>query len=156
MIKQIKPNSLSHKLLSLIFEEYEICDGINICDVPWRALNQLLIFLVVVAFCTALAVFLLSYLVGVVLMVLSPLFQYNLFWANLSGWAYMMSYVWLFTVLISALILRSEGEITFFPTWLKKPTTDEEEEESPPSLLSIWWKSFKEKTCVKIVVAEEK
>lgn len=25
-----------------------------------------------------------------------------------------------------------------------------------PSLLSIWWKSFKEKTCVKIIVAEEK
>lgn len=34
MIKQIKPNSLSHKFLSLIFEEYEVERGINICDVP--------------------------------------------------------------------------------------------------------------------------
>jgi hypothetical protein len=45
MIKQIKPNSLSHKFLSLIFEEYEIRRGINICDVPWRALRCLTKFL---------------------------------------------------------------------------------------------------------------
>jgi hypothetical protein len=36
------------------------------------------------------------------------------------------------------------------PTWLKK----HEEEPKPPSLIYIWWKSFKEKTCVKIVVAD--
>ena len=45
MIKQIKPNSLSHKFLSLIFEKSEIRNGINICDVPWRALRELLLVL---------------------------------------------------------------------------------------------------------------
>jgi hypothetical protein len=47
MIKQIKPNSLSHKFLSLIFESWEVDQGINICDVPWRALKQLILCIVV-------------------------------------------------------------------------------------------------------------
>ncbi len=152
MIKQIKPDSLSHKFLSLIFERNEIRRGINICDVPWRALKQLLLFLVVVGLCTAATGLLLSYLVGVVLMVLSPFFQYNLFWANLSVIGYAGSCLFVVVAGIMAPIAWVVGDIPFKPTWFRESV----EEESPPSLLSIWWKSFREKTCVKIVVEEEK
>ena len=46
---------------------------------------------------------------------------------------------------------------TLFPPKDKpiKPSKYKEQEPSPPSLIPLWWKSFKEKTCVKIVVADD-
>lgn len=154
MIKQIKPNSLSHKFLSLIFEKHEIRHGINICDVPWRALRQLLTFVGASAARIVCATALLAMALGVVLAFLSPFFQYSVKLAELAGMGWVFACVMLFGVAVISFIIWCTGDIELLPAYLKKASSDKPP--SPPSLISIWWKSFKEKTCVKIVVGEEK
>ena len=151
MIKQIKPNSLSHKFLSLIFEKHEIRRGINICDVPWRALKKLSLFLTLSVACTIIA--------GLVLVcVLSLLFAIAGVW-YVPVWAYkftefgLMSWITVFVCILLYILQEiCEGSVTLLPSYLKKESSANS---SPPSLISIWWKSFKEKTCVKIVVDSE-
>ena len=150
MIKQIEKGSLSHKFLSLIFDKYEAERGINICDVPWRTLKQLILCIVV---CMAI-VFLVATLVGLIIALLSAVLSIWVVpsWLHCGFPMYGTVFwcaVWL-GLLIYGLIETYEGNIPILPTWLKK----REEEPSPPSLISIWWKSFKEKTCVKIVVSD--
>ena len=153
MIKQIKPNSLSHKFLSLIFEKHEIRRGINICDVPWRALKQLVFVTVVTVLLTLLASLVVLYTVGFVLMLFSPFFQYSLPFVALIKltWCFSVAMVGISSIM-APIICFSEGW-PIMPKWLKKKSSDKPP--SPPSLISIWWKSFKEKTCVKIVVDSE-
>lgn len=153
MIKQIKPNSLSHKFLSLIFEKHEIRRGINICDVPWRALKQLITFMIVSAVCIVCAVTLLTMALGVVLAFLSPFFQYSVKFAELAGMAWVFACMVLVSLAAASFILWLTGDIELLPKYLKKNTSDKPS--SPPSLISIWWKSFKEKTCVKFVVEDK-
>lgn len=152
MIKQIKPHSLSHKFLSLIFEKHEIRRGINICDVPWRALKQLITFMIVSAVCIVGAVTLLTMALGVVLAFLSPFFQYSVKFAELAGVCWVFACMIVFSLAIAFVIIWFTGDIELLPAYLKKQSSDKP---SPPSLISIWWKSFKEKTCVKIVVDSE-
>ena len=153
MIKQIKPNSLSHKFLSLIFEDYEIRHGINICDVPWRALKQLVIVIIVTVLLTIAAGMAITYVVGVTLALLAPFLHYNLFFANIAMLGLAMSMILLPIGAIVALSACTVGDIPLLPTYIKKAIP---KEPSPPSVLSLWWTSFKEKTCFKIVVGEEK
>lgn len=153
MIKQIKPNSLSHKFLSLIFEDYEIRHGINICDVPWRALKQLVLVIVVTVLLAIAAGMAITYVVVVVLALLAPFFQYNLFFASLAMAGLAMIMIILPIGVIVALSACTVGDIPLLPSYIKKATP---KEPSPPSVLSLWWTSFKEKTCFKIVVEEEK
>ena len=153
MIKQIKPNSLSHKFLSLIFEKHEIRHGINICDVPWRALKQLINFVIVGGICIVCASMLLGMALGIVLAFLSPFFQYSVKFAELAGMAWVFACLVLVSLAAASFILWLSGDIELLPKYLKKNTSDKPS--SPPSLISIWWKSFKEKTCVKIVVEDK-
>ncbi len=152
MIKQIKPNSLSHKFLSLIFEPWEVDQGINICDVPWRALKQL-----ITAIAISLAIGLVvAAVVGFIVALLSAILAIWIIpsWLHFGFPMYGVAGWWVlgFGILCFVAVETFEGNIPILPTWLKKSVEDT----SPPPLLSIWWKSFKEKTCVKIVVAEEK
>ena len=111
MIKQIKPNSLSHKFLSLIFEKHEIRRGINICDVPWRALKQLTLVLLMTFVVLSAFMALVLYVVGVILAILSPFFQYNLIFANLSGIGYVGTGLFVVVVGIMAPIAWAVGDI---------------------------------------------
>lgn len=149
MIKQIKPNSLSHKFLNLIFEKHEIRHGINICDVPWRALKQLVFVIVVAVLLTIAAGMAITYVVGVVLALLAPFFQYNLFFAHVAGIGVVTTGFVAAGLLAASFTQYSDGDIPLLPTYIKKATP---KEPSPPSVLSLWWTSFKEKTCFKIVV----
>lgn len=149
MTKQIKPNSLSHKFLSLIFEDYEIRHGINICDVPWRALKQLVLVIIVTVLLTIAAGMAITYVVGVMLALLAPFFQYNLFFANVAGIGVVTTGFIAAGLLVVSFIEYFNGDIQLLPTYIKKAAP---KEPSPPSVLSLWWTSFKEKTCFKIVV----
>lgn len=153
MIKQIKPNSLSHKFLSLIFEDHEIRHGVNICDVPWRALKMFVLAVVVAVLLTIATGMVITYVVGVVLALLAPFFQYNLFFAHVAGIGLVATGFIAAGLLAVSFTEYSHGEIPLLPTYIKKATP---KEPSPPSVLSLWWTSFKEKTCFKIVVGEEK
>lgn len=153
MTKQIKPNSLSHKFLSLIFEDYEIQHGINICDVPWRALKMLVMTVVSTVAILMFVGMVVGYAVGVVLALLSPFFQYNYFFATLAGLSLVSSVAGAALYFIISIVECSHGNIPLLPSYVKKATP---KEPSPPSVLSLWWTSFKEKTCFKIVVGEEK
>lgn len=153
MIKQIKPNSLSHKFLSLIFEKHEIRHGINICDIPWRALKQLLTFVIVGGVCLAGTVAILAVALGIVLAFLSPFLQYSVMFAELAGIGWVYACMIVVSLAIASVIIWFTGDIELLPAYLKKQSSDKP---SPPSLISIWWKSFKEKICVKIVIGEEK
>lgn len=149
MIKQIKPNSLSHKFLSLIFEKHEIRHGINICDVPWRALKTLVFAIVITFLLTIAAGMAITYVVGVVLALLAPFFQYNLFFANVAAIGLVCTAALVVLAVGVGFTECSNGNIPLLPTYIKKATP---KEPSPPSILSLWWASFKEKTCFKIVV----
>lgn len=149
MTKQIKPNSLSHKFLSLIFEDYEIRRGINICDVPWRALKQLVIVIIVAVLLTIAAGMAITYVVGVVLALLSPFLHYNLFFANVAGIGVVATSFIVASLLVVSFTEYFNGDIPLLPTYIKKATP---KEPSPTSVLSLWWTSLKEKTCFKIVV----
>lgn len=150
MIKQIKPNSLSHKFLSLIFEDYEVDSGINICDVPWRALKQLILC---VTLCVAVGFIVAALLGGIVALLSAVLAIWTVpTWLHY-GFPMYGAVLWFMVCLGGLLYGLTEaykGNIPILPAWIKQ----QDEEPSPPSLISIWWKSFKEKTCVKIVVAD--
>ncbi len=153
MIKQIKPHSLSHKFLNLIFEKHEIRHGINICDVPWRILGRLGGIAGAILF-----------ILGVLLILSWMLSAVAAIWVIPSWWPYQFVEVGCITWLGigGAYIAFKIGDVLerLFPS-KDKPLPPHKPKKSsanssPPSLLSIWWKSLKEKTCVKIVVGEEK
>ena len=149
MIKQIKPNSLSHKFLSLIFYKSEIRNGINICDVPWRLLrNTSAIIAASMAIVGMLFIFICAFSVIPAIWIIPSWWPYSFVEIGWGMWIAM--FVGIFAYFVA------EVYDTLFPSKGKpiKPSKDEKQEE-PPSLLSIWWKSFKEKACVKIVVEEE-
>ena len=151
MIKQIEKGSLSHKFLSLIFEPYEVRDGINICDVPWRVLKKLaacIVLCLTIGFCiVALLRFIIAMLSTILAILVVPSwlhFGFPMFGVVIWG---MLCFVILFFVIVETF----EGNIPIMPAWLN----GKDKEPNPPSLVSIWWKSFKEKTCVKIIVGEK-
>lgn len=149
MIKQIKPNSLSHKFLGLIFYKSEIRNGINICDVPWRLLrNTSAIIAASMAIVGMLFIFICMLSVIPAIWVIPSWWPYSFVEIGWGMWIAM--FVGIFTYFVT------EVYDTLFPPKGKpiKPSKYKEQEPSPPSLIPLWWKSFKEKTCVKIVVAD--
>lgn len=151
MIKQIKPNSPSHKFLSLIFEAREIRKGINICDVPWRLLSYGLGVCAVVGF-----VLLIIFVALCMLSVLWKIF-FDASWIpvdfiGIGIFCYVMA---LLGILLHWFESLCAWSFPFKDKPIERSERDEDKEPTSSSLISIWWKSFKEKACVKIVVEEE-
>ncbi len=152
MIKQIKPGSLSHKFLELLYDDRDLERGVNVCEVFWTFLGKATLTLLVGGLILFIGLVLLAYVVGVILVLLAPFFQYSQTLATLVEGAWVASWIFLISVAVTTVILTCQGETPVLPTWLKKGVEDT----SPPSLLAIWWTSVKEKTCVKIVVSSAK
>jgi hypothetical protein len=152
MIKQIKPGSLSHKFLKLLYDDWDLERGVNVCEVFWTFLGKATLTLLVGGLLLFLGLGVLVFVVGLVLALLAPFFQYSPLMANLAWSCWGFACMMLLFSAAGSLLLAIQGEMPVLPTWWKKP----EEDTSPPSLLSIWWASVKEKTCVKIVVSSDK
>ncbi len=150
MIKQIKPGSLSHKFLELLYDDRQLRRGVNVCEVFWTFLGKATLTLLVGGLIIFIVLGVLVFVVGLVLALLAPFFQYPLYLAEFASIAWALSCVFLATIAATTVFLACQGEIPVLPTWLKKGVEDT----SPPSLLSIWWTSVKEKTCVKIVIGD--
>ncbi len=150
MIKQIKPGSLSHKFLELLYDDRQLRRGVNVCEVFWTFLGKATLTLLVGGLILFIGIGVLVFVVGLVLALLSPFFQYSPLMASLAWNCWGFACVLLFFCAAGTIIAAILGEIPVLPTWLKKDVEDT----SPPSLLSIWWTSIKEKTCVKIVIGD--
>ncbi len=148
MIKQIKPGSLSHKFLKLLYDDWDLECGVNVCGVFWRSLLGLVFGVGLLCFSAFVAYIVYSILIFVVS------FFYLPSWVT--GDEIMVGYVWCWLILAFCFaysLLEHEVSIPTYPTWWKK--TDKLALDTRPSLLSVWYTSVKEKTCVKIVVKSD-
>ncbi len=145
MIKSITPDSLSHKFLRLLFSRRELAKGITVCDIPFRLLYTIMEGF---AICTVAAGALLI-LFSILLALLAPFFQYNFVLATLANVGFCTSVLTLILLFLLAITSARAGWIPILPTWLTNKHQDKE-----PSLLTVWWRSFKDKTCVKIVIGD--